>query len=450
MAQEAPTADAGVPTLPIERHTLPNGLEVIVSTDRSTPIVAVNVWYGVGSAHEESGRSGFAHLFEHMLFEETEQLEDGELDRIISEAGGILGGRTNTDRTEYTELVPANRLNLALWSHAERMRRLVISRENFERQREVVKEERRLRIDNTPYGAAQVTADTLSQDYGPYQHSVIGSMAELDAARVEEVRDFYDRHYQPNNAVIVVVGDTSMEEVRPLIEEYFGAFPRGPIPARLPEPPPVPRTDGERRAVIEDRLAQLPLVYVIYTMPGAGHPDSGALEVLNQILGSGESSRLSRRLVQEERAAAQILGQLQMRRGPGLMLLAGLANGGVDPAQVETLLHEETARIAAEGVTRAEVDRAVNQLRAIRVAELVTVAGKAAAVQVARSTWGDPAAVNRAIDRVAAVTPEDVQRVAARFLVPENRTVVIAVPAAFGAANRSPDRDLPAAAGESR
>ncbi|HSG47296.1 MAG TPA: pitrilysin family protein, partial [Longimicrobiales bacterium] len=263
----ASAQDTAVPPLPIDTFTLANGLHVMVSTDHSTPVVAVNMWYNVGSAHEAEGRSGFAHLFEHMLFEETENLEDGELDRLISQAGGVNNGTTNTDRTAYYEVLPSNRVNLALWLHAERMGRLVVSEEAFENQREVVKEERRMRVDNQPYAAAQLTRDTLSQDYEPYRHTVIGSMEDLDAAEVGDVREFHRRFYAPNNAVLAVVGDVTVEQVRAMSEEYFGGFPRGPEPRALPPFPEVPRSDGERRAEVPDPLAQLPLVFLSYGTP---------------------------------------------------------------------------------------------------------------------------------------------------------------------------------------
>lgn len=418
--------------IPVEEAVLGNGLRVIVSTDRSAPIVAVNLRYEVGSGHEPPGRSGFAHLFEHLLFEETENLADGELDRMISAAGGVVNGRTNTDRTEYTEVVPAHHLERVLWTHAERMRRLVVDEEHFLRQREIVKEERRLRVDNSPYGEAQITVDTLAQDYLPYTHSVIGSMADLDAASVAEVRDFYDRWYRPNNATLVVVGDASLDEVLAYVQRWFGEFERGPDPVPLPPPPTSPRSDGERRAEMEDRLAQLPLTYVAWNVPPAGHPDIAALSVLSRILGSGESARLYRGLVVERGIANQILGQLETRRGPGLFLLGALSGPAVDPTETEAALMAEVRSLIDEGPTAAEVEKATNQLRITRVAELLTVAGKAAAIQEARAVRGSAAAVNADLMELEGVTPAEVQRAARRWLVDQNRTVVVARPVGGG------------------
>lgn len=422
------TAQTPVPTLAVEAAALPNGLRVLVSTDRSAPLVAVNLRYGVGSGHEPEGRTGFAHLFEHLMFEATENLADGELERMITEAGGVLNGRTNVDRTEYVELVPSHHLNRVLWSHAERMRRLVVSEESFERQREIVKEERRLRVDNAPYGVAQIAIDTLTQDYAPYGHSVIGSMADLEAASVDDVRDFYDRWYRPSNATLVVVGDATMDDVLPWVERYFGEFESGPAPEPLPPPPTDPRRDGPRRLVLEDRLARLPLVYVAWSAPPDGHPDLAPLVVANQLLATGESSRIYRTLVAERRVATQVVGQVATRYGPGLFLTGALSAPGGDPEAVEAALIEVVEELVRDGPTAAEVEKAVNQLRVARVAELLTVTGKAAAIHRAAVVEGDPEAIGLEFERLSEVTPEQVRTAAARWLRAGNRNVVVAGP----------------------
>lgn len=427
LASQTPST---IPPIPVETATLANGLEVIVSTDTSAPIVAVNLRYAVGSGHEMPGRTGFAHFFEHLLFEGTENLEDGELDRMVTEAGGVVNGRTNTDRTEYIELVPSHHLERVLWTHAERMRRLRVSTELFERQREIVKEERRLRIENQPYGEAQITLDTLAHDYAPYDHAVIGSMADLNAASVDDVRAFYDRWYRPNNARLVVVGHTTMAEVLPIVERWFGEFDRGPDPTPLPDPGAAapPRADGPRRAALEDRLALLPLVYLNYPIPGEGHPDIAAIRVLGQILGGGQSSRLSRSLVRERQVASQVVSQVAVRHGPGLFIAGALANSGVETSGVEAAIVAEVERVAAGGVSESELRKAIDQLRIIEISALSSVSGKAEAIHAAREIHGDPAAIGRGLDAIAAVTAEDVRRVAGRYLVEANRTVVVAAP----------------------
>ncbi|MFW6205713.1 MAG: M16 family metallopeptidase, partial [Gemmatimonadota bacterium] len=261
------TTAQDAPPIAYETFTLDNGLQFIVHEDHSAPIVHVEIWYDVGSAHEPPGRSGFAHLFEHMMFIDTENLEQGEFDSYINRAGGTLNGTTDKDRTAYYETVPSNHINVVLWLEADRMSNLVIDEANFRREREVVKEERRLRVDNQPYGEAIMTIDTLGQDWEPYRHTVIGSMDDLDAATADDARQFYDRFYVPNNAAVAVAGDVTVAQVRALAEEYFGGIPRGPERVTLPPVPPVPRTDDERRVTLEDDQATLPLFLSAYSIP---------------------------------------------------------------------------------------------------------------------------------------------------------------------------------------
>jgi len=422
-------AQQEVPPIEIETFSLDNGLKVIVHEDHSTPIVAVNIWYDVGSAHEEEGRSGFAHLFEHMLFQETENLEPGEFKKHILEAGGTYNGTTNEDRTAYFETVPANRLNMALWLEAERMARLRVTPENFDREREVVKEERRLRIDNQPYGEAILTLDTLVADWPPYNHTVIGSMADLNAATADDVLEFYKRYYVPNNAALVISGDVTVEQARELVEEYFGGIPRGPAMEQLPEIPATPRSDGERRVVLEDDLANTPLYLAAFNIPPHGDPDSYALQLLSSIFSQGESSRLNQRLVRDEKAALTVISQLDSRVGPGSFFMGALPNQGVEIERIEALINEEVDKLQNEGVQAKELQKAKNQLRANQIEGRQTVFSKSMELQHYRLYHGDAAEINTDLDRYMAVTIDDIRRVARTYLVPNNRTVVIAVPA---------------------
>lgn len=422
-------AQQEAPPIELETFTLDNGLKVIVHEDHSTPIVAVNIWYDVGSAHEEEGRSGFAHLFEHMLFQETTSLEPGEFKEHILEAGGTYNGTTNEDRTAYFETVPSNRLNLALWLEAERMANLKVTPENFDREREVVKEERRLRIDNQPYGEAFLTLDTLAADWPPYNHTVIGSMDDLNAATAEDVLAFYERYYVPNNSTLVISGDVTLEQARELVEEYFGDIPRGPEMQALPEITPTPRTDGERRKVLEDDLANTPIYFAAFNIPPHNHADSYALGLLSSIFSEGESSRLNQRLVRDEKAALTVISQLDSRVGPGVFFFGGIPNQDVEVDRIEALINEEIDKLKSEGVSARELQKAKNQLRADQIQGRQTVFSKSMSLQHYRLYHGDVSEINQDLDRYMAVTLDDIRRVAGTYLVPENRTVVIAVPA---------------------
>jgi predicted Zn-dependent peptidase len=422
-------AQQAVPPIEFETFTLSNGLRFIVHENHSTPLVAVNVWYDVGSANEPDGRSGFAHLFEHMLFQETENLEKGAIMELIPAAGGDFNGTTNTDRTNYFEILPSNRLNLAFFIHAEQMARLRVTDENFHREREVVKEERRMRIENQPYGMALgETLDTLMQDWKPYKHSVIGSMADLDAATTDDVRSFYRQYYVPNNATIAVAGDVTVAEVRKLAEEHFGAIPRGPEIAPLPPPTATPRTDGERRRTMEDRLATLPLSAMAYNIPPHYHEDTYALQLLAAIFSTGESSRLNQRLVKEEKAALMVQSMLNSRLGPGAFLFYSLPNQGVEPSRLEALIDEEIDKLKNEGVTERELQKAKNQWRMNEIQRRQTAYGISEMLQHSRRFHGGPEAINTDLQRYMAVTVDDIRAAARKYLVPANRTVITVVP----------------------
>ncbi|MBI4545414.1 MAG: insulinase family protein [Gemmatimonadetes bacterium] len=428
------SAQATAPPLAFDTFSLANGLRFIVHEDHSTPIVAVDVWYDVGSANEVAGRSGFAHLFEHMLFQETENLAAGEFKELIRAAGGTYNGTTNTDRTNYFETVPSNRLNLALWLEAERMARLRVTAENFAREREVVKEERRLRVDNQPYGITILTHDTLSADWPPYKHSVIGTMEDLDAAKPEDVLAFYRQFYVPNNATVVVAGDVTVPQVRELAEQYFGAIPRGLDPEPLPPMPPTPRTAGERRLTLEDKLANLPLYLAGYSIPPHGHRDTYTLELLASLFALGQSSRLYQRMVKEEKAALDVFAGLDSRFGPGRFLFGILPNQGVPIERIEQLVNEEIEKLKSRGITERELRKAKNQLRARVIMGRQNVMAKAEELHHYRSMHGNVMLINGDLQNYEAVTVGDVRQVAQRYLAAPNRTTIIATPAKAAAA----------------
>jgi zinc protease len=432
LAAAAPAAAQGASTvdIPFESYRLQNGLRVILAPDPATPVVAVNLWYDVGSRNERAGRTGFAHLFEHMMFEGSQNAPKGEHSRLLRAAGASnLNASTSEDRTNYYQVVPPSRMNLALWLEADRMRALNVTSEQLANQQEIVKEERRLRIDNAPYGPSQLLAST--GPYDPqgcfaYGHEVIGSMDDLNAARIEDVQQFFRTYYAPNNATLTLVGDFDPAVARRLIQEYFGSIPSG------PPPPPVecnePFRNLPRRDTVRDANATLPAILASYGAVPVGHPDSYALELLGLIMGDGASSRFNQRLVKQERAAGFAVFFRDLRRGPGLITAYARANQGVDAGRLEQLIDEEIARVVSGGVTDAELQRARNQMRARFIRSLQTAMGKAEALQRFTLYFGDPAAIRTAMDPYLAVTAADIQRVARQYLRPENRAVVITLP----------------------
>ena len=409
-----------------KEYKLDNGLRVILSEDHSVPVVAVDVWYHVGSAHEQEGKSGFAHLFEHMMFQGSENVAKREHSEYVQRAGGNNNGSTTQDRTNYYETLPSNRLNLGLWLEADRMKSLAVNGENFENQRSVVKEERRQRVDNQPYANAFLASDTMAFDFVPYRHTVIGRMVDLDAGTVEDAQAFYKNYYTPNNAVLVVVGDIDQKKTMKMVEEYFGGIPRGPDvePISGVEPPHT----AERRAVMEDKNANVPAVFASYTIPNSTHGDIPALELLGKILTEGESSRMHNRLVKEEKAAVVVFGGADVRKGPGLFRFVAAANVGVDIAKCEELMFAEIEKLKSGGIAPKELEKSKVQFRAEFVRSRQDVLGKAETIHDYLYFDGDLSKMNTDIDRYMAVTNDDIMRVAKTYFTENNRTVVIAQP----------------------
>ncbi len=428
----APLAGAQSPApLAIDSYTLPNGLKVILAEDHSAQVITVNVWYNVGSRNERAGRTGFAHLFEHMMFQGSANVKKGDHMALVQQAGGEMNGSTADDRTNYYQTLPSNRLNLGLWLEADRMRSLAITQENFENQRETVKEERRLRIDNQPYTGAFLSS--LTSGFDPkscfaYAHETIGSMDDLNAAKLEDVQAFFNTYYVPNNATLVVTGDFQPGETKQLITTYFGGIPRA------ANPPSVgcdqPFNVGQQRRSVTDSKANLPAVLLLYRMPEYKNVDSPALEFLSTILGGGESSRLNRAVVRDAKAAVavQTIAGLGARRGPNIFAALGIANQGVSPDSIETLLVKQIADVVANGVTEAELAKAKNAYRAGRIGELQTSMGRAEAIHTADMFLGDPKAVNADLERHMAVTVDDIKRAAAKYLRPDNSVITLIKP----------------------
>jgi predicted Zn-dependent peptidase len=410
-----------------QEYTLSNGLRLVVSEDHSVPVVAVDVWYHVGSAYEETGRSGFAHLFEHMMFEGSENVGPTEHFHHISTAGGTMNGSTTQDRTNYWEILPANRLNLGLWLEADRMRSLVITEEKFENQRETVKEERRQGIDNQPYGEAFLVSDTLGFDGWPYAHTVIGRMVDLEAAHVDDVQKFFNKYYCPKNAVLVVVGDVDPEKTREMAEQYFGNIAPGEASAFPAWEEPFFK--GERRKAVDSPKANVPAMFLSYLIPPHDHPDTPALSLLSELLVDGESSRLHKRLVKDEEAAFGVFGFTDSRKGAGLFRLIVASNAGVDINDCETMMYEEIARVQNEGITNAELEKLMVSFKSDFIGGRQTVLNKAEAIHHYILFHEDLSDINADLDLYLAVTADDIQRVARKYLVESNRVAVTAIPA---------------------
>ncbi len=429
------TALAQAPTpLTVESFTLPNGLRVHLVEDHTAQVVAVNVWYDVGSRNERAGRTGFAHLFEHMMFQGSANVKKAEHNSHIERAGGMLNGSTNPDRTNYYQALPSNRLNLALWLEADRMRSLAITEENLRNQQEAVKEERRMRFDNQPYFAAFV--DSLPTMFDrercfAYAHSIIGSMEDLNAASVTDVKAFFDLYYAPNNATLVIVGDFQPAEARRLVREYFGGIPRGQTPPAV-QCAPQGSTGSEVVKRIPDRNATLPAVLTAYRTVPPSHADYPALELLSTIMGVGESSRLNRSLVRDAKvavAAQALYNPFGPMRGAGIFGALVIANQGVDADALRARLAAEMGT-AADGITPEELSKAKNAWRAATIFGRQTAMEVSEAVHYAALYLGGPAAVNTEAARYEAVTLADLRRVAATYLRPENSLTLVILPEA--------------------
>jgi predicted Zn-dependent peptidase len=417
-----------------ESFTLPNGLKVILAPDHSAQVVAVDVWYHVGSRNEVKGRTGFAHLFEHMMFQGSANVKKAEHFQLVERAGGSMNGSTAEDRTNYFEALPSNRLNLGLWLEADRMRSLAVTDSTFSNQREAVKEERRLRVDNQPYAAAifegmYALADSAS--CFPYAHSIIGSMEDLNAAKTADVKAFFELYYAPNNATLTVVGDFEPVEAKQLVQQYFGSIPRG------SEPPAVVCAatfdPGPIRRPWPDSKANLPGVLLAYRVPEYRNPDMPAIELLATILGQGESSRINKTVVREHKLAqfAIVLSNpAAPRRGPGVLLALGIANQGVGPDSLEAGLVAEFARVVREGVSEAELSKAKNAYRTQLITQQQQALPKAEALQAADLFLGDPEAVNTNWRRYLSVTTADIRRIASTYFKPENSLVLLITPGA--------------------
>ncbi len=411
-------ADEGqATTFDYQQITLPNGLQVISLEDFSCPIVAVQLWYHVGSKDENPERQGFAHMFEHMMFRGTDRLGSTDHFDFIRKTGGGCNAYTTFDQTVYHENLPANQLELALWLEAERMAMLKIDQESFDTERKVVEEERRMGV-NRPYGTLMEKVLPLVFPDHPYRWSTIGSIADLRATSVPELRDFWTKYYVPNNATLVVVGARKHQEVQELARKCFGWIPRYEEPQRVAAPELRPL--DSREITIKENNAPAPLVGVAYRGVPLDHPDYYALDLLTTILGGGESSRLYRRIVAEDESAVMAMaGAMSLEQNGLIGAAAVLPPFGGDAGKVLATIHEEIDRLRTEAVSEAELTKARNQTLKGLVLQNLSISSKANALASAAVLEGDVSRVNQQIDEIRSVTIDDLSRVAQDYLAPE-------------------------------
>jgi zinc protease len=424
--------------IPIDTFRLPNGLFVTLSEDHTAPLVAVNLWYHVGSANERPGRTGFAHLFEHMLFQGSKNVGSNEHFELVQRAGGTLNGSTWLDRTNYFETVPSNQLALALWLEADRMGRLLpaMTQLKLDTQRDVVKNERRWSIDNQPYGTCWERLQELTfPPTHPFHHSLIGSMEDLSEASLEDVSRFFATYYSPDNAVLSIAGDFDPAEARRLVNEYFGPIPRGNNMPPLPEMS-VPPTFGSTapRLVVPDDV-RVPRVFVASRTPTFASDGYYVASVLAAILGLKNGSRLYRHLVREQQLASDATaGTFDLAKGSDLLLIDVTALPGVSAETLEQAVTAELDALVQSGVTADEVERARALIETEFVASMQSADTRADKLSMFATYFANPALINEQVERYRAVTAEEVSAFARAHLGPDNRAVLLYIPQEIQAA----------------
>jgi len=405
---------------------LNNGLRVILAVDHSAPTYSICVTYNVGSRDERPGRTGFAHLFEHMLFQGSENVGKGEHFILVQNNGGSANGTTNADRTNYFETLPANQLELGIFLEADRMRALNITQPNLDNQRQTVQEERRQNIDNRPYGRTHEAVIATAYANFAYQHSVIGSMEDLNAATVQDAADFFRIYYAPNNAVLSLVGDFQMDVALRLIKKYFESIPAQPAPPVPDVAEPEQKT--ERRKIIEDAFAHTPRLDIVYKIPAGNTPDWYALSVLGQVLSGGVSSRLYQKLIKDKEVALSASAGPDERRGPSLFWFSITARPGTNLAALEKLIYEDIERLQNEQIADWELSKVQMQLRRQRAQQRYSTRARANAFGHYAVYYNDPQLINSVQQKYSQVTKSDLQRVARTYLKETQRTVVITMP----------------------
>jgi len=429
-AKAAPQASEEVrpPRLIVQQRTLANGLRVLMLEDHSAPIVNLQVWYHVGSKDEKPGRTGFAHIFEHMMFKGSAHVGPEEHSRIVEAVGGFDNAYTNDDTTVYWETFPANYLERMIWLEADRMGSLNVDEANFKSEREVVKEERRVGVENRPYGRVFEDLYAAAFTVHPYQHTTIGSMEDLNKATVEDVRDFHSTFYRPDNATMVIAGDIAPAQAIAWTEKYFSGIPKPttPVPRIAAKEPP--QTAERRFEKWYGSQSPLPAIIAAYHMPAEYHPDSYPLVLASNILSGGESSRLYRKLVYEDQVAVQTAGIGNWTEDPNLFLVFAVLNPGKSLADGEKALETVIDPMKTKPVDPKELQKAKNQQISGDIIGRRTDQSKASAIGRAAVIGRDPNLVNVSLDRYLRVTAEDIERVTRQYLDKSQRTVMLIQP----------------------
>jgi len=435
-----------LPQIPVEQFTLANGLRVILSEDHAVPVVSVAVYFDVGSRNEREGRTGFAHLFEHMMFQGSENVPKAGHFQYIFNNGGTMNGTTSSERTNYYETLPANQLPLALWLESDRMRSLKVTQENLDNQRDAVKEEKRLNYDNRPYSNAFLRLNELLYKNPANAHSTIGSMEDLDDATIDDVREFFRIYYAPNNAVLAVCGDFDSSEARALVEKYFASIPAQPRPpaADVAEPEEV----SLRAELYRDPFAQLPAIMFGWKVPARRTKDFYPLSLGNDLLLDGDSSRLYQRLVKDEESVVGIQGGMGERRGPSTLYIFAIPKPGHPTEEIRATIQEEIERLATEGPTAEEMEKLRNTLLNDAVRSRQSTLFRAQRLAEFALYDGDPNLVNNEIERYLAATPEEIRDAVRRYLLTDNHSVMEVVPAAAHDAAEPESEPAPAQGSE--
>ena len=435
-----------LPPTPIEQFTLNNGLRVVLSPDPSIPVVSIAVYYDVGSRNEKEGRTGFAHLFEHMMFQGSENVPKAAHFQHIFNAGGTMNGTTSTERTNYFETLPSNYLPLAFWLESDRMRSLKVTQENLDNQRNAVQEEKRLRYDNQPYVNAFLLMNELIFTNPANAHSTIGSMEDLDAATIDDVREFFRIYYAPNNAVLSVVGDFEIEEARQLIDKYFASIPAQALPpgVDVSESDPV----AVRQQTYKDPLAPAPAFVLGWKIPARRTRDFYALSLAGTLLFEGDSSRLYQKLVKGDESVVSIEGGVDERRGPSALYIFALPKPGEDVAEIQQKIFEEIHGIAVEGPTPEEMEKLRNSLSNDAVRGRQSTMYRAQRLAEFALYDSDPALFDTELDHYLSITAEDIRQAITKYIDVDNRVVLDIVPAPAEETQAKVAPATPQAAGE--